>query len=198
MPLEKIVANELIPELARFLPYTAEQLESCTRDEVYTLIDGAHTPAPSVLDERRRHTVAGLYKGEFVLWVGKEIEEKLIPLLPRVDYGARELSGQVAMKGKAIGPCYVINWETEMTASQVDTMPDGMVLVAGQTRPQLMGAIKKSCAIVTDEGGVLSHAAIVSRELRIPCVIGTGYATKILKTGDMVEVDADNGIIRKI
>ena len=73
-------------------------------------------------------------------------------------------------------------------------MPEGAILVAGQTRPSLMPAIRKAGAIITDEGGITSHAAIVSRELKIPCVIGTEFATKIFKTGDLVKVDAQKGI----
>jgi len=57
-------------------------------------------------------------------------------------------------------------------------------------------AMKKAAAIVTDVGGITSHAAIVSRELQIPCVIGTGNATKIIKDGDRVEVDANNGFVK--
>ena len=64
------------------------------------------------------------------------------------------------------------------------------------TRPDYIVAMKKAGAIVTNEGGITCHAAIVSRELGIPCVIGTKHATKILKNGDFIEVDADNGIIR--
>lgn len=58
--------------------------------------------------------------------------------------------------------------------------------------------MKKAAAIVTDEGGITSHAAIISRELRKPCIIGTKIATKALSDGDYIEVDADNGIVRKI
>lgn len=66
------------------------------------------------------------------------------------------------------------------------------------TRPELMPAVKKAKAIITDEGGLTCHAAIVSRELGVPCIIGTKIATKILKDGNLVEVDANKGIIRKI
>ena len=55
--------------------------------------------------------------------------------------------------------------------------------------------MQKACAIVTDEGGILCHAAIVSREMRKPCVIGTKVATKSLKDGDLVEVDAGKGVV---
>ena len=58
--------------------------------------------------------------------------------------------------------------------------------------------MKKAKAIVTDEGGITSHAAIISRELKIPCVIGTKIATDVFKDNDSLEVDADNGVVRKL
>ena len=66
------------------------------------------------------------------------------------------------------------------------------------TRPDFMPLMRKAKAVITDEGGITCHAAIVSRELGIPCIIGTKIATKVLKDGDMVEVDANKGIVRKI
>lgn len=64
------------------------------------------------------------------------------------------------------------------------------------TTPDYIQLIKKSSAIITDEGGLLCHAAIVAREFKKPCVIGTKIATKILKDGDLVEVDANKGIVK--
>mgnify|MGYP001564748046 CR=1 FL=1 len=58
--------------------------------------------------------------------------------------------------------------------------------------------MRKAAAFVTDEGGILCHAAIVARELKKPCIIGTKIATRVFKDGDMVEVDATKGIVRKI
>lgn len=72
------------------------------------------------------------------------------------------------------------------------------VLVTTMTRPQFNKYIKKVAAIITDEGGILCHASILAREFNIPCVIGTKIATKVLKDGDLVEVDANKGIVRKI
>jgi pyruvate,water dikinase len=66
------------------------------------------------------------------------------------------------------------------------------------TDPHYLPIMKKAAAFVTDEGGLLCHAAIVARELKKPCVISTKVATKIFKDGDLVEVDANRGIIRKI
>jgi len=58
--------------------------------------------------------------------------------------------------------------------------------------------MKKASAIVTDEGGLLSHAAITSRELNKPCIIGTKVATKVLRDGDLIEVDANKGLVKII
>jgi len=63
------------------------------------------------------------------------------------------------------------------------------------TQPEFLPAMKKASAIITDEGGLTCHAAIISRELGIPCIIGTKIATKVFKDGDIVEVDATRGIV---
>jgi pyruvate,water dikinase len=75
-------------------------------------------------------------------------------------------------------------------------MQTGDVLVSTMTTPDFVVLMHKAGAIVTDIGGLLCHAAIVSREINKPCVIGTKFATQILKDGDMVEVDADKGVVR--
>jgi pyruvate,water dikinase len=75
-------------------------------------------------------------------------------------------------------------------------MEQGDVLVSDTTGPEMMIAIKKAAAIITDEGGLMSHAAIVAREFKIPCIVGTKYGTSILKDGDLVEVDANKGVVR--
>lgn len=66
------------------------------------------------------------------------------------------------------------------------------------TSPEYVPAMKRSGAVITDEGGLLSHAAIVARELGKPCIVGTKIATKVLKDGDLVEVDANKGVVRKV
>ena len=74
----------------------------------------------------------------------------------------------------------------------------GEILVTGMTRPEFLPVMKKALAFITDAGGILSHAAIVARELKKPCIIGTHIATRLLKNGDLVEVDANNGVIKKL
>lgn len=104
-----------------------------------------------------------------------------------------KIVGMPARAGFAKGRVKIINFKNE-----VSKMDKGDVLVSMSTYPELISAMKKASAIVTDVGGIICHAAIVSRELDIPCVVGTKIATQVLKDGDMVEVDADRGIVKII
>ncbi|MEK6958952.1 MAG: PEP-utilizing enzyme [archaeon] len=98
------------------------------------------------------------------------------------------IHGVAANLGTATGPVRVCK-----TLESVEKVQKGDVLVASMTRPEYISAMKKAVAIVTDEGGITCHAAIVSRELKIPCIVGTKIATKVLKDGWIVEVKANHG-----
>ncbi len=78
------------------------------------------------------------------------------------------------------------------------TIQKGEILVCEMTTPDYIVHIKNAAAIVTDKGGILCHAAIVAREFHIPCIVGTNNATSLLKEGDVVEIDADKGIVKLI
>lgn len=103
------------------------------------------------------------------------------------------LNGIVSNPGKVVGSVVIVRMK-----SDVNKMKKGSVLVSPMTTPDVFPAMRKASAVITDEGGALSHAAILSRELKIPCIIGTKIATQILKDGDLVEVDANKGIVRKL
>lgn len=103
----------------------------------------------------------------------------------------RELRGQTGCKGKVKGVIRVVKNNTTFK-----DFVEGEILVAGMTRPEYVPLMEKAAAIITDEGGITCHAAIVSRELGKPCIIGTKIATQVLKTGDLVEMDAGEGIVR--
>jgi phosphohistidine swiveling domain-containing protein len=105
----------------------------------------------------------------------------------------KNVKGSTAYPGKARGIVRIIKHPSEL-----GKISEGEILVAQSTFPSFISAMHKASAFVTDEGGITSHAAIIARELKKPCVIGTKNATKILKDGDMVEVDADNGTVKII
>lgn len=109
------------------------------------------------------------------------------------DQKAREVKGQPACSGKAVGRVRLV-----LKREDVGRLEEGEVLVSTMTVPDFVPAMKRAAAYVTDEGGITCHAAIVAREFGKPCVIGTKIATKVLKNGDLVEVDATKGIVRKV
>jgi len=100
------------------------------------------------------------------------------------------LKGAPASPGRASGPVCVV-----VGAKEGYKVRKGDVLVARMTSPDFVPAMKRAAAIVTDEGGMTCHAAIVSRELGVPCIVGTETATRVLKDGMVVTVDAVAGIV---
>lgn len=119
------------------------------------------------------------------------IHETMLPT--KAHNEIQDIRGLVASTGKAIGTARII-----MSAEEIGKVNQGDILIAVMTRPDYVPAMKKAGAIVTDEGGITSHAAIVARELRIPCIIGTKIATKIFKDGQTIEVNANHNWIRKV
>ncbi|MBT4376516.1 phosphoenolpyruvate synthase [archaeon] len=100
------------------------------------------------------------------------------------------LSGQAASPGVASGIVRVVH-----DLAELSKIKEGDILVTGMTNPDMVVSMQKSAAIITDEGGLTAHAAIVSREMGIPCVVGTRTATENLKDGDLVTVDGYGGKI---
>jgi len=102
------------------------------------------------------------------------------------------LKGAAASMGVASGPVKIIN-----SSEQNDLIKTGDILVTEMTTPDFVPAMKRAKGIITDTGGRTCHAAIVSRELGIPCIVGTGTATAKLKTGQIVTVDGAKGEVYK-
>jgi pyruvate,water dikinase len=98
------------------------------------------------------------------------------------------IKGEIAYKGKVSGKVAIA-----IKNKDFSKIKENDILVTSMTRPEVLPYLKKVKAIITDEGGVTCHAAIISRELKKPCIIGTKTATHILNDGDLVEVDANSG-----
>ena len=104
-----------------------------------------------------------------------------------------ELKGSIAYKGYAKGRARIV-----FTQEDSNKIEEGEILISPMTQVEFLSGIRKCAAIVTDEGGIICHAAIVSREFGKPCILATNKATQVIKTGDLVEVDANAGIVRLI
>jgi len=105
--------------------------------------------------------------------------------------GITDIYGTTANVGKVVGKARIL-----MSPSDFKKLVKGDILVTSMTRPEFVPILSKVSAIVTDEGGLTCHAAIISREMDIPCIVGTKIATKILKDGDLVEVNANHGVVK--
>lgn len=144
--------------------------------------------------KRREKGVFFLTRHKEEISVSGDGYDKLISYYKKIstsEMNKSELHGTVANTGTAIGRVVVCK-----SLRSISKVSKGDIIVASMTRPEFMPALKKAAAIVTDEGGLTCHAAIIARELNIPAVIGTKNATKILKDGMTVEVRANHGLVR--
>ena len=133
-------------------------------------------------------------------WVGDEAKKTKGAILERdLPKHVSSFEGSVACRGKTTGIVKIISFDDiRIIEKTADGIKQDFILVTGMTNPNMVPLIKKAKAIVTDEGGITCHAAIISREFNIPCIVGTKIATQVLKDGDVVEVNAYDGIVRKI
>lgn len=122
----------------------------------------------------------------------KDIESRVALLENMSKERSKIIKGQSAFSGKVTGKARVILTDNPHGI----IFNKGDILVSINSTPALMPLIQKCSAMVTDEGGISCHAAIVSRELQKPCVMGTKLATSIIKDGDKIEVDANTGVVR--
>lgn len=162
--------DELIEAIGAGLPVTRSELGQRKVGMAYILLD------------RQLQT----FFGENAITLAHEagITEATIP-------SAAEVEGSIANLGIVRGIVRIVHDITEL-----NKVGEGDILVASMTIPEFVPAMEKAAAFVTDEGGITCHAAIVSREMDVPCIIGTEMATRVLRDGDFVEVDANNGIVR--
>jgi len=131
----------------------------------------------------------GLWFVDYAPKMGERLNEAMMP----VRISGDDIAGQIGCRGVAQGVVRLVNED-----GRDADFPEGAVLVCSMTTPELVPLMQKACAIVTDNGGILSHAAIVARELKKPCIVGTRDATQKLRDGTLVRVDADKGIVEII
>lgn len=162
--------------------------------ELHTLVRTGKSAVSAVELRRRKESFATLLTPrKFLIFSGKLKTQQVARAVRFSRAQSSKVQGVSAFNGKVRGTARIV-----FTVEDLVKVRRGDVLVAVMTFPNFVPAMEKAAAFVTDEGGILCHAAIVSREMRKPCVIGTGNATKVLKDGDSVEVDATKGIVRKL
>lgn len=178
-----------LTDLARRASYTKEDLTFLVFGEVAWLLFEKHDFSSVISKRRKQAFFAVTPEGYYV--VGGREADKYFNLEARDDRLVSELKGVPACRGVARGKVRIIRKTEEMKLFE-----RGEILVTNQTTPEFVPIMRKAAAIVTEQGGITSHAAVISRELGVPCVIGIKIATKVLKDGDVVEVNADTGVVK--
>ncbi|MBU1039194.1 hypothetical protein KKC17_03165 [Patescibacteria group bacterium] len=186
------IFNNLLKETARRLGISLLQVRLMLNSQVKQGLLNKKVNKKT-LKKQSQLAVYWSAKNREYLYIGNKAQ-KFIKTIPQDgNHEVAELKGQCGSLGKASGTVKLI-----FRPRDIPKMSKGDILVSAATDPDIVPAMKLAGAIVTDQGGVTAHAAIVARELGIPCLIGTKIATKVFKDGDRVEVDATKGVVKKL
>lgn len=189
-------AEKLLREIAARLKVSFRLLGFLTAEEIVCLLRAGKKADPILLLERCRKSLVKFIEGKEEVILSDEATVFILNNVLRENFSASNekiIGGSTAYPGIAKGKVKIVNSPEEM-----DKLKKDDILVSIATSPDLVLAMEKAAAFVTDMGGLTCHAAIVAREMRKPCVVGTKIATKVLKDGDEVEVDANHGVVKKI
>ena len=185
--------EKLLKELGKRLTLSLIQVKHILPREIESFLNSGKVPR-KIINERIKYSVLTYGKDNPIICTGRKakkiIAEKMAIQISRIQ---NELKGQSACAGLARGRVRIVNTPKDMSGFK-----KGEILISEKTNPNLIPAMKLAAAIVTNIGGLTCHAAIVSRELGKPCVVGVKNATQIFKDGDLIEVDANTGVVKPV
>lgn len=189
---------KLLDILSKQFSVPFEDLATYNPFEIISLFDDKIVDNKE-LEKRRKFHILKNKNNKVELLYDDEHEAVIDVMVPKMK-PKNILKGKIANKGKYIGKVKLFNhgYEFYKVKKLTREMEKGDILVTETTSPELTIACHKAGAIVTNEGGLLSHAAIISRELGIPCIVGAHGITSSVKDKDLIEVDANKGIVKKI
>ena len=189
-----VLVNKIIDRVSREWDEAVQYLETLSARELSTILR-SEQGLPADLSERVQNGVAVPNGGRdegYTFLTGEKASEYMTAHVEAIDAEAnQEIEGKTAQTGKVSGTARLV-----FGPQHIKKVEEGDILISPSTSPQLLPAMKKAAAFVTDIGGITSHAAIVAREMQKPCVVGTQNGTQISQDGDEVEVDADSGVIK--
>ncbi len=173
-------------------------------DEVIHLIETGIPTDPKIIADRKKSYVMYCEDGA-IIDVEGENKALLLERFKEPDYTTMtEFKGTIANKGKVIAKARVILPDLNIPYAEFVKklhnleMNEGEILITETTSPDFVPLMKKAGGIIANQGGLNSHAAIMSRELGVPCLVATYHATDIIKTGDLIELNANLGIVKVI
>jgi len=184
--------NPIAIEISKDLIISRDDFFQLTPDEAIESMKKAECQVmKSEIKKRKNGFICGILNNKEILISGK-ISDSLYTYFNKIDNKKiHQIKGVTACRGIVKGIINII-----MSYHDFNKFNEGDILVTSMTTPDYIILMKKACAFITDEGGLSCHAAIVAREMNKPCIIGTKIATKVLKDGDLVEVDANKGVVK--
>ncbi len=190
-------SEPFLRQVARYLDVELNVFLSFSPQEIYRYLfskDVMSSELAAVAEKRAKGFVIEYKYKKITVYEGEDIRAYQTRVKSgQSTEGIKEVKGSLACRGQVTGKVRVI-----LKKEDIASFIDGEVLVAVMTSIDYVHVMKRASAVVTDEGGITCHAAIFSREFGVPCIIGTKIATQVLHDGDLVEVDADNGVVRVI
>jgi len=189
--------DKFLREIARRFGYSFKELQWLYANELFGFFKD-EMPSKNILKKRSQYYAFYAEKGNMYNTLNKQEILKLL----KIFNGKSEASVNL-IKGLMVSPgsVSIIRGRVKIIKNpftERKKFRKGDILVAKMTSPEFVVLIKKAKGIITDYGGMTCHASIISRELKIPCIVGTKIATQVLKDGDLVEVDANKGAVKVI
>ena len=187
------VMNKFLFELSRRQGIKYEDLVWAWQSEIKNYMKTGTIDLENIRKRKEAYLIVVTKNGIEQLTGEEAIKRRKKELMAAVE-NIQDFKGITASLGRVTGKAKICYSATDA----IQKVNKGEILIASMTLPDYVTAMKKAAAIVTDEGGVTCHAAIVSRELKIPCIVGTRIATRVLHDGDTIEVNANHGTVRII
>ena len=176
--------------------------ELLTIQDLFHFLETGKLPTQEILEQRKKCRVIAVHNKKMHILQGEEGIDFINKTIFKKERNLQTtgiLQGMIACQGLVRGKVRVILSTKLDEIHEIEkTFQQGDILVTHNTQPNMVPLMKKAGAIVTAQGGIISHSAIVSREFNIPCIVGIDSVTLYLKDGDYIEVDATKGIVRKL
>ncbi len=184
--------SKVIKRLETIFGISYENLKYLFTEELEDLEKNADELAS--LSEKRKKEGFLIYVNNLGIKILDKVKERILEAEIQDQAQDEKIEGFVAFKGKK--KKYKGKVNVVIVPKDGKDFKKGDFLVTAMTSPDFIHYIKKAGAIITNEGGITSHAAIIARELEKPCIIGTKIATQVLKDGDLVELDMEKGTVK--
>lgn len=196
-----VYAERLAAEIAKRKNLALNQVDNLTITQLKNLL--LYNKEPRMIDVNKRYHFFGLKINKKKKYKVRDLTAKEFNKILELTYkeaNNKEIYGFVGYPGNVRGTARIMPrlFKDKEFREYVNSLKKTDVLISPMTSPKITLGFSRVAAVITDEGGLMSHAALIAREKKVPCVIGTKIATIVFKEGDLLQVDANKGVITKL